>query len=91
MIALWAVALGVAQGGAQDTSRHVTWSAFVDTYYAYDFGRPASFDRVFTTQAARHDEFNINLAYVAGSLDQPAGARTSGTAGRHLGPVQLCE
>ena len=68
MIALWAVALGVAQGGAQDTSRHVAWSAFVDSYYAYDFGRPASFDRVFTTQAARHDEFNINLACVAGSL-----------------------
>jgi len=40
----------------------------VDTYFAYDFGRPANFDRVFTTQAARHDEFNINLAYVAAAL-----------------------
>jgi putative OmpL-like beta-barrel porin-2 len=68
MIALFAAALGVVQGAAQDTSRHVTWNAFVDTYYGYDFGRPAGFDRVFTTQAARHDEFNINLAYVAGSL-----------------------
>jgi hypothetical protein len=68
MIALFAAALGVVQGVPQDTSRHVAWGAFVDTYYAFDFGRPAGFDRVFTTQAARHDEFNINLAYVAGSL-----------------------
>jgi len=60
--------LGLTQGAAQDTSRHVAWSAFVDTYYAYDFGRPATFDRVFTTQAERHDEFNVNLAYVAAAL-----------------------
>ena len=52
----------------QDTSRHVVWSGFVDTYFAYDFGRPQDFDRVFTTQAERHDEFNVNLAYVAASL-----------------------
>lgn len=68
MIAVCVAALGVVQGLAQDTSRHVTWNAFLDTYYADDFGRPAGFDRVFTTQAACHDEFNINLAYVAGSL-----------------------
>ncbi len=54
--------------GTPDTSRHVMWNAFVDTYYDYDFGRPATFDRVFTTQAERHDEFNVNLAYVAASL-----------------------
>ncbi len=51
-----------------DTSRHLAWSGFVDTYFAYDFGRPQDFDRVFTTQAERHDEFNVNLAYVAASL-----------------------
>ncbi len=67
MIAALAVA-AILQADARDTSRHVTWSGFVDSYYAYDFGRPANFDRVFTTQAARHDEFNINLAYVAASL-----------------------
>jgi len=52
----------------QDTSRHVTWSAYVDSYYAWDGGRPANFDRGYTTQAARHNEFNINLAHVAASL-----------------------
>ena len=60
--------LALVQAAAPDTSRHVTWNAFVDTYYAYDFGHPATFDRVFTTQAERHNEFNINLAYVAASL-----------------------
>jgi putative OmpL-like beta-barrel porin-2 len=60
--------LALVQAASPDTSRHVTWNAFVDTYYAYDFGRPATFDRVFTTQAERHDEFNVNLAYVAASL-----------------------
>lgn len=68
MIAVLAATLFTLQGSTQDTSRHVAWSGFVDTYYAYDFGRPATFDRVFTTQAARHDEFNINLAYVAAAL-----------------------
>ena len=67
MIAVLAV-LGVVQASTQDTSRHVTWTGFVDTYYAYDLGRPANFDRVFTTQAVRHDEFNINLAFVAASV-----------------------
>ena len=66
MIAVLAAAAVVQ--ATQDTSRHVTWSGFVDTYYAYDLGRPATFDRVFTTQAERHDEFNINLAYVAAAL-----------------------
>lgn len=67
MIPVFAV-LALVQAAAPDTSRHVSWSAFVDTYYAYDFGRPGTFDRVFTTQAERHDEFNVNLAFVAASL-----------------------
>lgn len=68
MIVALAAAVFVVQGSIQDTSRHVAWSGFVDSYYAYDFGRPANFDRVLTTQAARHDEFNINLAYIAAAL-----------------------
>jgi Putative beta-barrel porin-2, OmpL-like. bbp2 len=48
-----------------DTTPRLTFGAFVDTYYAYDFGRPESHDRAFTTQAARHDEFNVNLAHVS--------------------------
>jgi hypothetical protein len=66
--------LAKAQGAPADTSLKVTFGGFVDTYYAYDFGKPASMDRsfaggsTFTTQPARHNEFNINLAYVEANL-----------------------
>jgi hypothetical protein len=60
-----------------DTSVKVTFGGFVDTYYAYDFGRPPTLDRsfaggaTFTTQPARHNEFNVNLAYVEAVLAGP--------------------
>jgi hypothetical protein len=60
---------------APDTSVKVTFGGFVDGYYAYDFDRPPSIDRSFTTQPARHNEFNINLAYVEAKVE---GARVHG-------------
>jgi hypothetical protein len=66
-----------AQSAQPDTSIKATFGGFVDGYYAWDFGRPASFDRsfaggtVFTTQPARHNEFNVNLAFVEAKLDGP--------------------
>jgi hypothetical protein len=54
-----------------DTAVAVSFGGFVDSYYAYDFGRPKNFDRLFTTQAARHNEFNVNLAYVEAKLAAP--------------------
>jgi hypothetical protein len=68
MIALIALAAAVQATAVQDTSRHVAWGGFIDTYYAWDGGHPGSIDRPFTTQAARHNEFNINLAHVAVTL-----------------------
>ena len=68
-------AIAGAQSPPADTSTHVTWSAFVDGYYAWDFQQPRSLDRsfaggaLFTTQPARHNEFNINLAFVEARLD----------------------
>ena len=53
----------------------VTFGAFIDGYYAYDFNRPSSIDRSYTTQSTRHNEFNINLAHVEAKLD---GARVHG-------------
>jgi hypothetical protein len=47
-----------------DTSITVRFGGFVDGYYAYDWGRPTALDRSFTTQPARHNEFNVNLAHV---------------------------
>lgn len=37
---------------------------FLDTYYAYDFNSPQSHERSFTTQPVRHNEFNVNLAFL---------------------------
>jgi hypothetical protein len=37
---------------------------FVDAYIAWDFTRPRSLDRFYTTQPARHSEFNVNLAFL---------------------------
>ncbi len=47
----------------------ITFGGFVDTYYAFDFNNAVR-DRQFTTQAARHNEFGINLAYVEAKLDR---------------------
>lgn len=73
-LALGALLLVPAAVSAQanaDTSITVAVSGFVDGYYAYDFNHPRTLDRPFTTQAARHDEFNINLAFVAATLSGP--------------------
>lgn len=47
-----------------DKPLNVKFGGFLDTYYAYDFQRPPQRDRAFTTQPARHNEFNINLAFI---------------------------
>lgn len=74
LVLLAAPSLALAQAAPADTSLRVTFGGFADTYYAYDFGKPASMDRsfaggsTFTTQPARHNEFNVNLAYVEANL-----------------------
>lgn len=66
-------------------ARSVELDAFLDTYYAYDFNRPSSRDRSFTTQPARHDEFNINLALLgANYTHDKVKARVSLQAGTYV-------
>lgn len=67
---------------AENDSTGVTWGGFVDAYYAYDINRPPSIDRAFTTQAARHNEFNVNLAYIEGKLERD---RTRGRIALQVG------
>lgn len=67
---------------ATDTTRRLSVAAFVDAYYAYDFGRPPSIDRRFTTQAARHSEFNVNLAFLEARL---TGERVRGRLAAQFG------
>jgi hypothetical protein len=70
-----ATSIDSAARTAPDTAVTVSFGGFVDSYYAYDFGRPKTFDRPFTTQAARHNEFNVNLVYVEAKV---SGARVRG-------------
>jgi hypothetical protein len=71
-----------------DTTVIVKLGAFVDAYYAWDFGRPPSFDRSFiggtpfTTQPARHNEFNVNLAFIEARIE---GARIRGRVALQAG------
>ena len=41
---------------------------FIDTYYAWDFNHPKDHERKFTTQPVRHNEFNVNLAYIDATI-----------------------
>lgn len=48
----------------------IKFGGFLDTYYAYDFNNPKNHEREFTTQPVRHNEFNINLAYIEAVMKQ---------------------
>ncbi len=53
-----------------DTTTKVRLHGFVDTYYAYDFTRPADGERRFTTQPVRHDEMNVNLVWLGVTVER---------------------
>ncbi len=59
--------IGTSHADAED--KKISFGGFVDTIYAFDFNAPASGDRAFTTQPARHNEFNINLAFAEVKYD----------------------
>lgn len=37
---------------------------FIDTYYGYDFNEPETYNRPYCVSSPRHNEVNINLAYI---------------------------
>jgi hypothetical protein len=54
----------------------VTWSLYVDTYYAWQFAQPLDHTIFPTTVAPRHNEISLNLAHVGvdvTGLDGPTG------------------
>ena len=53
-----------AQPASADSVRSITSGAFVDAAHAFDVNRPATRDRANTTHPARHNESNVNLAFV---------------------------
>jgi hypothetical protein len=66
-LALLAFPLVAFAQSTPDSSR-VRVGGFVDAYFAYDFSRPPATDRSYTTQAARHSEANVNLAFIDATL-----------------------
>jgi hypothetical protein len=54
----------MASATAEQETAKVTVGGYVDTYFGYDFSQPSSKDRPYFVSSARHNEFNINLAFV---------------------------
>lgn len=42
-----------------------TIKGYIDVYYGYDFSRPKDKNRAYFVSSARHNELNINLAYIS--------------------------
>lgn len=53
---------------AQD--QQLSFSAYIDTYYGYDFSSPSANQRLYVTQYDRHNEFNINHAWIKARYEQ---------------------
>ncbi len=66
----WLVA-DTTPGAPGDTVPKLAFGGFIDSYYAWDLLRPYNFDRAYTTQPARHADFNINLAFLEAKLSGP--------------------
>lgn len=82
MIAALLAAAPTLVAQARDTTVRLRLNGFVDTYYAYDLSRPADGERRFTTQPVRHDEVNVNLAWIGVTVErQRAHARLALQAG----------
>ena len=46
------------------STRPLKLSGAVDVYYGYDFSEPLGQERLYTTQAYRHNEFNLNWGFL---------------------------
>lgn len=56
------------QPSSRLTTGPLTWSLLVDTYYGYDFNRPADHTVYPTTIAPRHNELNMNHAFIGAEV-----------------------
>src|SRR5262245_44373421 len=59
-----------AQDSISEKTNPLSFSGFVEAYYSYDFNKPADNNRPwFLYSHNRHNEFNVNLAFVKGSYN----------------------
>jgi hypothetical protein len=70
MTKLFVALLLVVSCSAFSADLPVKLGGFIDAYYAYDFNAPSNFEREYTTQPVRHNEFNVNLAYLDATVQR---------------------
>jgi len=59
-----------AQDSTKEQSNPLSFTGFAEAYYSYDFNKPADNNRpYFMYSHNRHNEFNVNLAYLKGSYN----------------------
>src|SRR2546423_2944120 len=60
--------IAVAQDSSRSETKPLSFSGYVEGYYGYDFNQPADNNRpAFIFNQNRHNEFNINLAFLKSS------------------------
>ncbi len=69
LLTSFALGLATLTYGQTEDASPLSWSAYFDGYFAYDFNKPRDHNRQYTNMAARHNEFNINHAYFMGSYE----------------------
>jgi hypothetical protein len=65
---------------AGDTTRTVTLEGYADVYYGFDFNKPKDGNRPYFVSYNRHNEINLNLAYLSITYNSE-GARATFTPG----------
>ncbi len=69
LLFLWLALPFWALGQVDTSALHFSFGGYVEPYYGYDFGQPADANRPgFVYSHNRHNEFNINLALLRGSV-----------------------
>lgn len=48
-----------------DTTRTITLEGYADIYFGFDFNEPSDANRLYSVSHSRHNETNINLAYLS--------------------------
>jgi hypothetical protein len=67
---LTAFAFMVLKANAQETTKTLTFSGYVETYYSYDFNNPVNHEKsAFLYNHNRHNEFNLNLGLLKASYN----------------------
>ena len=71
MISIQIIAQDTTSSIKPQTSNPLSFAGYAEAYYSYDFNKPADNNRPFFLYSHnRHNEFNVNLAFVKGSYNE---------------------